>query len=510
MSATAPIASATAPAALRTDHLGTGLRARAVRGGTLTVGVQLVRTVIDVAAGVVLARLLTPSDYGLVAMVLPMTGLIALFKDLGFSAATIQKDDITPAQVSLVFWINVAVAILLAGCCVALSPLVGRFYGDPRTTWIMMALAGTFVLGGLATQHQALLTRQMKFGALAAIDLATTLARAVIGIAAAWRGCGYWSLVAMTAGGLLVNTMALWAVEAWRPDRPRSAPGMRAILRFGSCLTGSRFCLFLGGNADKLLIGKLLGPAPLGLYTRGFQLLLLPVEQIYTPASSVMLAALSRLAGQPARFRQAARELGELVLLTIIPVTAILLVLARETVLVLLGPAWVEAVPVFRGLAMAAIALPVNYLCGILLQASGRTDALMRWSFATMTISVLSIVAGLHGGIEGVAYSWSAGVLFLRTPGFYLTVSRHTAVTFADLLRPVLTYALPFLLLVGIGLALRQLLPFEQPLWTLLVHGVLLAAVYVLYLLARGRHHWLREVLGTLRPAPAPEPSAHA
>ena len=487
---------------LRTGGLAGGLRQRAVRGGAITVSVQLVRTVVDLAAGMVMARLLSPADYGLVAMVLPVTGLIALFKDMGFSAATIQREEIAEEQVSLIFWINVAVAALLALACLALSPLVGHFYGDVRTTWIMMALAGTFVLGGLITQHQALLTRQMRFGRLAAVDLVTTLARAGIGVATAWIGWSYWSLVAMNVGGILVNGVAVWAAEGWRPGRPAGAAGMRAILRFGSCLTVSRLCLFISGNADKLLIGKILGAAPLGLYNRGFQLLLLPVEQIYTPASSVMLSTLSRLTDQPVRFRKAVRELGELMMLGITPVTAILLVLAPETVWVMLGPAWMEAVPVFRGLALAALALPVNYLCGIVLQASGRTDVLMRWSIITMTISVVSILIGLQWGVVGVAYAWSAGVLLLRTPGFYFTVSRNTVVSFGDLLKPVVVYALPFVLIVGFGAWLRAALPIARPWLGLLSHGAILSTCYVLYLLIRGRHRWLIELIRSLKPCP--------
>lgn len=489
--------------ALRTDHLRHGLRTRALRGGTLTVGVQLARTAVDVTAGLVVARLLTPADYGLVAMVLPITGLIALFKDLGFAAATVQRDHITPAQVSLVFWINLAVALLLVLVGVAASPLVGRFYGDPRTIWIMIALSATFLPGGLATQHQALLTRQMKFGALAGIDFLTTLVRAALGITAAALGLSYWSLVVMHAGGLLFNTAALWTVEPWRPSRPARADGMGEILRFGGALTGSRLCLFVGGNADKLLIGRLLGAEALGLYTRAFQLLLLPVEQLYTPASSVLLSTLSRLAGQPGRFRHAVRQIGELMLMAITPVAAILLVLAPETVAVLLGPAWLGAVPVFRALALSAVVLPINYLCGTILQASGQTGVLMRWSLITMTFSVVSVIGGLHWGVVGVAWAWTAGVLLVRTPGFYYTVSRHSVVRFADLARPVAVYALPFLSLVGAGALLRARIPAGRPLVTLLTHGPALIAVYALYLLARGRQRWLREVLGALRAAPA-------
>ena len=454
-------------------------------------GVQALRTVVDLVAGVVMARLLTPADYGLVAMVVPITGLVALFKDLGLVAATIQKDDINEDQVSMAFWLNLVVAVGLTVVCVAIAPLVARFYSEPRTAWITMAVAGTFVLSGLASQPQALLARQMRFGTVAMIDLLTTLTRAVTGVVTAWLGWSYWSLVAMTVSAVLFNTVAVWWAEDWRPKRPRAAAGMRAIVGFGGCLTASRLCWFVSGNADKLLIGWRLGAVSLGLYNRGFQLLLTPVEQIYAPVSSVMMSALSRVANQPDRYRKAVRELSELTMLAVTPLTAILLVLAPEAVHVLLGPAWLDAVPVFRGLAMAAIGLPVNYLCGIVLQSSGRTDVLMRWAFVAMVISILSILVGLSGGVVGVAYAWAGGVLLLRTPGFYLIVSRNTAVSFADLAMPVLTYAFPFALLVGCGVLLRCWMPLPHPAMTLVAHSSILLSLYAAYLLARGRHHWL-------------------
>ena len=157
----------------------------------------------------------------------------------------------------------------------------------------------------------------------------------------------------------------------------------------------------------------------------------------------------------------------------------------------------------FRGLALAALALPVNYLCGLVLQATGRSDVLMRWSVITMVISVLSILLGLPWGVVGVAYAWSIGVLFVRTPGFYLMVSRHTVVSFADLRKPVVTYALPFLLIVGFGGWLRQAIPLARPALALLGHGAVLAAGYGFYLILRGRHRWVLELLRSLKSAPA-------
>ena len=151
----------------RTDHLLENIGRRAVSGGVVTIGAQGAKFVLNFLAAAVLARLLSPRDFGLVGMVLGITGLVGVFKELGLSTATVQRESITPQQVSNLFWINVAFSGLLALASAGLAPFIAEFYHDPRVTGIMLALSLTFVLTGSTVQHQALLTRQMRFQALA-------------------------------------------------------------------------------------------------------------------------------------------------------------------------------------------------------------------------------------------------------------------------------------------------------------------------------------------------------
>jgi O-antigen/teichoic acid export membrane protein len=478
---------AVTPGIFDPSEVRTGLREKTVRSASLTVTTQLLRTGYDLGVAMVMARWLSPAEYGLVAMVYPLTGLMGMFKDLGLSAATVQKEDIRDEQVSFMFWVNVVLAVFLSLVIAAASPWVGRFYGDNRTTGILLALTMTLVLGGLTTQHQAILQRRMKFGQMAGIDLGTTVLRGATGMVTAILGWSYWSLVAMAISGTLINCIAVWIVAGWRPSRPRIPAGMRDIFHFGGGLTVSRLCWFLSGNVDKLLIGKTLGAASLGVYNRAFQLLLIPIDQLFTPVSQVIISALSRLGGDPGALRRGVREIGELMMLAITPAMAIIYVLAPEIVRIVLGPAWNEAVPIFRGLALSALVLPVNYLCGAVLQSAGRTDALMRWAPVTMVISIVSIAIGLRWGAAGVAHAWAVGVLVFRGPGFYYTVSRHTAVTFMDLASPIIRYSVPFLIILLSGAGLKTIFPIGQPFVACAVYGLVLSGVYGLFLLGSGK-----------------------
>ena len=479
-----------------TAHLQTDLKQRSINGGMITLLAQGGKFLLGLLSLAVLARLLTPRDYGLVAMVAPITGFIGLFKDLGLSMATVQKDHITHDQVNTLFWINVALSLVLAAICAAISPLAGMFYGDRRTTWIMLASSAVFVFGGLTAQHQAILNRQMRFGALAAIDLITVTSSILIGIVIALAGGGYWSLIAGTAGGGLVNCLAVWQASDWRPSMARRGADIKQILRFGGALTGSQVCNYISGNFDKLLIGKSLGAEALGMYGRAFQLLVMPLQMVFTPLAGVLMPALSRLTNQPERYRSMVRQVGDLLLLATTPLAAISVVAADPIVAIFLGPGWGDAADMFRALSLVAIAIPMNNLCVTVLQSSGRADVLLRWGAKSMLISIVSILIGLHWGIKGIAYSWAATGLLIRTPWFYVVVSRHTAVRFSDLIRLVGFHVLPFGLMIAGGFALRSSLRMATPLVSLLTYAAVCLLLNGAFLLATGKH---RLVLGLLQ-----------
>ncbi|MCA9257385.1 MAG: oligosaccharide flippase family protein, partial [Phycisphaerales bacterium] len=219
--------------------LGKDLRTKGVRGGTATIASQAGRFLIGTAGTAVLARILTPGDFGLLAMIAAFTRFLTLFKDLGLSTATIQRKDISHEQVNSLFWINAAIGLGIAILTVAAAPLVARFYGRSELLWITIVLAIPFVFSGLALQHTALLRRQMRFGAIAVIQVVSAAAGAVAGIIAAWMGAQYWALVVGMIVTNIVTLVVTWRLCRWRPGGPRVTSDSRELISFGGQITAA-------------------------------------------------------------------------------------------------------------------------------------------------------------------------------------------------------------------------------------------------------------------------------
>jgi PST family polysaccharide transporter len=397
--------------ALSTEHLHADLRGRSVRGGLLNVTSQGAQFLIQSIATVVLARLLTPTDFGLVAMVSTVTGLGQAFADLGLSEATIQRKEISQAQVSALFWINVAIGLGLMLVTVTLAPVLATFYRDPRLVNITLLVSLTFLIGGLRVQPDAILKRQMRFSSLAIRDVASYALAVPVAITMAWRGAGYWALVALPLT-LNFTQMALsWLMVKWRPGLPRRAPGVGSMIAFGGSVAASYFIVTVSRSADNVLIGWHLGAGPLGLYSRAYNLLMLPVRQLSAPAGSVAIPAFSRTQGDPERFARYYLRAVNLIMWISAPVFGFLFVAAQPVIVLVLGNQWRQAAPVFQILVLAALGQLLLESTIWLFVSRGQSRQLLKLLLIISPIIVGSYAIGLPFGIKGVAVSGSLVLL---------------------------------------------------------------------------------------------------
>jgi O-antigen/teichoic acid export membrane protein len=422
--------------ALRTDHLHADLKGRSVRGGLVTLTSQGVQFIMQSIATIVLARLLTPADFGIVAMVTVITGLATSFADFGLSEATIQRKEITHGQVSTLFWINFAIGLGLTLFTAALGPALAMFYREPRLIRIALLLSLTFFLGGLRVQPSALLKRQMRFSALAFRDIAAYSTAVPITILMAWRGAGYWSLVAMP---LILNSVQMvlsWLMVRWRPGLPRRDSQVRAMVTFGGNVSVSYLIFSLNRSFDSILIGWYWGAAPLGLYSRAYNLLMLPIRQLSTPAGNVAIPAFSRLQDDPDRFaRYYLRTMGLIIWITA-PIFAFLFVTAKSIIVLVLGAKWVEATPVFQLLVISALGQMLIDSTIWLLISRGQSARLLKLLLLISPVIACSFAVGLPYGIKGVALSGSS-VLLLILPWILNYTFRGTRLTLARLGRAI-------------------------------------------------------------------------
>src|SRR5882762_6187480 len=328
---------------LSTDHLLADLKGRTISGAFITMAAQGAQFVLSLASVMVLARLLTPKDFGLFAMVTTVIGYLRVFKDAGLATATVQREGITHAQVSNLFWINVgisgAISLILAAC----APLIARFYREPRLVPITLVLSCTFLLSGLTVQHTALLNRQMRFKALAFIQVGSMFIGVAVGIGMALLNYSYWALVASNLATVAAAVPLTWFAIPWRPQAPSRRSGIRPLVSFGANLATGGFIYSLARGADAMLIGRFYGPNALGLYTRAAALINRPMEQLLGPISSVFVPVLSRVQTQPERYRRMFLQVYEAMALASSFFGGLLFALARPLTLVILGPKWEQA-----------------------------------------------------------------------------------------------------------------------------------------------------------------------
>jgi O-antigen/teichoic acid export membrane protein len=393
--------------ALSTEHLHADLRGRSVRGGALTITSQGAQFLLQSISTIVLARLLTPADFGLVAMVTAITGLGQAFADLGLSEATIQRPEISHKQVSTLFWINVAIGVTLMLITVALAPVLAWFYREPRLKDITLLLSVTFLIGGLRVQHDALLRRQMRYSSLAIRDIASYVMAVPLAIIMAWKGAGYWAIVALP---LTLNTIGMvlsWLLAGWIPGLPRSDAKVGSLIAFGGNVAGSYLIYNVNQSADSVLIGWYWGAGLLGLYSRAYNLLMLPVRQLGAPARGVAVPAFSRVQGDPERFARYYLRAVNLIMWISAPIFGFLFVAAEPVIVLVLGSKWRAAAPVFQILAIAAVGQQLRESTVWLLVSRGDSKRLLKLLLIISPIIVGSFVIGLPFGIKGVALAGS-------------------------------------------------------------------------------------------------------
>lgn len=402
-----------------TEHVASDLKGLSARGGAATFSGQALKFVLNIGSTVILARILTPQDFGLVAMVTAVTAFIMVFKDLGLSMATVQRPEINHSQISALFWVNVVVGALLTIVTIALAPAIAWFYGEPRLMGVTAALAAAFLFSGLTVQHQALLRRQLRLPAVAVIDVTSMAAGAAAGIGAAVAGLGYWALVVMHLGTAVSNALGVWLAAGWVPGRPRRAAGVRSMLLFGGNMTGSGVLNYFSRNMDNVLIGRVLGAQAVGLYAKAYSLLLMPMAQITAPMTAVAVPGLSRLQASPGRYIGFYLKALKIVGYLSMPLVASLGVLAPEVVWIVLGEQWAGAVPIFRVLAVAAFWQAVGATVGWVYVSLDQTRRMLKWASVDAPLTVLAFVMGLQWGAIGVAGAYSVFTTLKIVPQFW-------------------------------------------------------------------------------------------
>lgn len=454
------------------------LESRALRGGGLNLAVQIVRIVVELGSLPILARLLLPADFGAVAQATAVTGFLVLFKDLGLSVATVQRKEITHGQVSALFWLNIALGLLVAALVAGCAPgLVWLYGGDLRPGQVALALAGLVLFDAAAAQHLALLRRRLRFGWLAGIQFAGVVGGIAAALLAAWAGWGFWALILRAGVTSLLTLVMAWVACGWRPGAFRRAQVSLDMVRFGGYVTGIDIVAHLTKNVDNVLIGRSWGAGALGLYTKAYSLLMLPLSTINGPLAAVALPALSRVQDQPQAYRSLFLRGCRLAVLAQIPIVTVAGVCTVDLVAVGLGDQWLGAVELFRALLPAAYVGATAPATSWIFVSSGHPKRLLKASLLVLPIVLTAFWIGLPYGAVGVAWGYSIALCLVRIPTI-LYAFQPTAIRLRDLAWVLARPALGSALAAGAVFGLRQAELIGPGLGRLLVEVALFGLVY--------------------------------
>ncbi|HIF23760.1 MAG TPA: MOP flippase family protein [Gemmatimonadetes bacterium] len=452
--------------------------------------------------GIILARLLTPDDFGLLGMVLVFTGFATVLSDLGLGSALVQRVETTADHFDAVFWTSAFVGLLLTGFGMLASPWVAAFFNQPAVQPIMAFISLGFVFSTLGVIQSSLLKRAMDFKRLALIGLSGRILIGVVGVAMALLGYGVWSLAVPIVVSQAYSTLMLWiAGPRWRPQLSFRWSALRSLFGFSSNLLGFSTLNYWLRNADNFLIGKVLGSAALGLYTRAYSLMMVPVTQASGVISKVLFPAFSQIQDDPDRLRAIYLRVVRVVALVVAPIMVGLAITARPFVLVVLGEQWEPMIPVLRILAIVGLLQSINALGSNIYLGTGRTDLAFKVGGGFSVVGVLTIIIGLRSGIVGVA-AWYAGSTALQFIVQQQIALRLVDGNLWDVARAVASVsACTVAMALGV-IAVGKLLPSVWPMVGLLGAQVTAGAIVYFALLHLGRveaYHEIRQVVSQWR-----------
>jgi PST family polysaccharide transporter len=432
-----------------------GLGRESVRSGVVFFAARVLNMFVQVGTTILLARLLTPHDYGLVAMVFAFVGFAPHLIDLGTTDATVQRKEITQVGISGLFWLKVAIAgtltLLLAGG----SGAIAFFYGEPALTDIALVSSLMFVVSALSAQHFALMRRAMQFRRMAVIEISSNVISSIIAIAMAFTGWGYWALVAkpvLTSG--LATVGALISCP-WLPGRPQYTREAREMVGFGLGVTGFTVTDYLAQSADRVALGYLYGAGPLG-YFQNALLLYGNLLSLFGQLHDVAVSSLSKLRNDLAELKRSwAAALSSLTFFTMLAFAG-LAVTGQDFVVILLGEKWQPAGPLLCIFAVRGITHVVERTLGWLHVAAGRSDRWMRWGFFSAICQLVAVFAGLPFGSVGVATAHTVATFCLFVPAL-VYAGQPVGIGASDVLRAVGPQTVAALVTVAIGFAAQRL-----------------------------------------------------
>lgn len=379
---------------------------------------QAGRQLMQFLTTIVLARLLSPTDFGMIGMATVVVGFVGIFKDLGTSAAIIQREELTDVLLTSVFWLNITFGILATMVLFLCAPFAAIYYHENMITPLLRTLSLTFLISSITIVHLGIAERNLAFNMIVKVEIIATLVGSVVGIGFALTGAGVWSLIYQSLAVTSVTTVLLWQFSTWRPSGLPRLVEIHSVSKYSLNLVGFNVLNYLTRNVDYFLIGRYLGAESLGCYTLAYRLMLYPLQTISTVLGRVMFPAYSQIQQCNSRFRIIYQKVARIIAVITFPMMVGLMAVSRPFVLTVFGYKWQPVIILIIIFGPIGMMQSVGTTVGAIYQAKGRTDWLFRWGIASSIVVVTGIVIGLKWGIVGVALGYVVATALITYPSF--------------------------------------------------------------------------------------------
>jgi len=456
-------------------------------------GEQGIRFVVSV----ILARILFPEQFGLIAMLTIFIALARSLVDSGFGSALIQKKEITHEDKCSVFYFNIVLGFVMAGLLCLAAPWIAAFFGAPLLTPLTRVLSITLVTSSFGIIHGILLSKQLDFKMWLKVRLISTFISGLVGISMAYKGFGVWSLVAQQLTSSVVNALSLWVLCSWRPSLTFSVAALRGMFGFGSKLLVSSIIDTFFKHIYLIVIGKVFAPAQLGYFGRARGIQQLPVNNLSIPVKRVTFPVFSTIQDDKERLKRLVHKAMTTLVLIHFPIMIGLAIVAEPLVIVLLTEKWVPCIPYLQLLCFAGLLYPLHLINVNVLIAQGRSDLFLRLEIVKKILTIIAIAITWRWGIKALIYGQIAQSFIAYYLNCYYT-GKILRYPFQEQVADVMPY-LSAASLMGAGVYVIRLAPIESRLM-LLVGQVVTGALLYTTLCYGFRLTAFKEAVSTARP----------
>ena len=432
---------------------------------------------ITFVSNIILARLLSPDDYGCIGMLMIFISLSASFIDGGFGSALIQKKEPTNEDYSTIFYWNIALSLVLYGVLFMCAPLIASFYRIPLLSDVLRVQGVVLIFNALSIIQQNQLRKKLLFKKLAIVNITSALVSLGVAIVMAYKGYGVWALVAQQISLSVINAIMFWIVGHWAPDRVFSWQSFKELFKFGGFMLLSHLFGTLSNEIQGLLVGRMFNPATMGLYTQAYRLEGSAATATSSIIDQVTYPVLASYQDNRPHFVSALKRFIQIPAFVCSLVMMVMIVVAKPLIILLYSAKWVDCVPYFQILCTAGLAVCLQGSANNAIAAVGKSKVFFTWTIIKRTLTIVLCVIGiLVGGMYGLLWSCVAGAWSVYLINAYL-VSKHVGYAFKRQILDIL----PFILMacvIGVGIyLLGSLLPWHMYL-VALVESVLCVLLY--------------------------------